>query len=165
MPQNSPSETLQSRISHPRGGRPNPNVLRWARQLHLLLGTFFAPGIIFFALSGALQTFGLHEAAPGSKDQPPVWLQKMAQVHKKQNLQLHPKRPGPAGQPERRPEKAPEQQSSNVPLKCFVAALSIGLVITSVLGVYMAFKFGRDKRQVWGLLAAGTVTPLLLLFT
>ena len=35
------------------------------RDLHNWLGVFFAPGILFFALSGVLQTFGLHESGPG----------------------------------------------------------------------------------------------------
>ena len=34
--------------------------LKQARQWHLYLGTFFAPSILFFALTGALQLFGLH---------------------------------------------------------------------------------------------------------
>ncbi len=143
--------------------KTNPNVLKWARQLHLLLGVFFAPSIMFFAFTGALQTFGLHESAPGSSYQPPVWLQKMAQLHKKQNLQLRSPRPPSAAGTEKRPQRPPEQKSSNWALKTFVAAAAVGLLVTSVLGIYMAFKFGRSRVQVWSLLIAGTVAPLLLI--
>jgi hypothetical protein len=136
----------------------------WARQAHLLLGTFFAPAIVFFAFTGALQTFSLHESRPGSDQKPPVWIEKMAQLHKKQTLQTRPPRPQAGVQEPARPPRRPEQPKSNLPLKCFVAAASIGLIITSVLGVYMAFRFGRDKRLIWGLLVAGTVLPLLLIF-
>jgi hypothetical protein len=141
----------------------NPNFLRWARQTHLLLGTFFAPAIVFFALTGALQTFSLHESRPGSDYKPPVWLEKMAQLHKKQNLQLRRPGPQPARRPERVPPRLPEQGSSNIPLKCFVGIMSLGLTVVSVLGVYMAFKFGRDKRLIWGLLVCGTVLPIFLI--
>ena len=128
----------------------NPNILRWARQTHLFLGTFFAPAIIFFALSGALQTFSLHESRPGSDHKPPLWIEKMAQFHKKQNLQTHPPKPQPGARPTGMPPRPPEQSRPNIPLKCFVAAMSLGLIITSVLGVYIALIFGRDKRLIGG---------------
>ena len=47
--------------------------LKMAREWHLYLGTLFAPSIIFFALSGSLQLFGLHEGHPGEAYQPPAW--------------------------------------------------------------------------------------------
>ncbi|MCU1292560.1 MAG: hypothetical protein JWP08_1410 [Bryobacterales bacterium] len=62
------------------------------------------------------------------------------------------------------PRRAPEQSRPNLPLKRFVGAMSLGLIITSVLGVYMALIFGRDERLIWGLLGAGTVLPPLLTF-
>jgi hypothetical protein len=45
---------------------PSGNAIRLklARQLHLYLGTLFAPSIIFFAFTGSLQLFGLHEGQP-----------------------------------------------------------------------------------------------------
>ena len=144
--------------------KANPAVLKWARQIHLLSGTFFAPAIVFFALTGALQTFGLHESPPGSEHQPPAWVQRMAQLHKKQNMQLRPPRAASAKEKERPQQRGPEQASSSLLLKMFVGLMSIGLIITSALGVYMAFKFGRDRRLVWGLLVAGTVVPVLLIF-
>ncbi len=54
---------------------PTPSRAAWLkqiRQLHLYLGTFFAPSIIFFALTGAIQLFGLHEGHPGEAYQPPA---------------------------------------------------------------------------------------------
>ena len=32
------------------------------RQLHMLLGMFIAPSVLYFALTGAVQLFSLHEA-------------------------------------------------------------------------------------------------------
>jgi hypothetical protein len=52
-------------------------LLKQVRQLHLYLGVFFAPSIIFFALTGSLQLVGLHEGHPGEAYQPPAWVQKL----------------------------------------------------------------------------------------
>ncbi len=62
------------------------NWLKQVRQLHLYLGTFFAPSILFFALTGALQLFGLHEGHPGEKYQPPAWVAKLGSIHKDQTI-------------------------------------------------------------------------------
>lgn len=146
--------------------------MRWARQLHLWLGVFFAPAIIFFAFTGALQTFSLHEAGPGSTYQPPMWIQKLAQLHKKQNLQVRVKRPGPPA-PAARPEAPPRRQENESPrpperqlvstllVKLFVFLMSLGLISTSLLGIYMAFQYNRSQRLIWGLLVLGTVLPVI----
>lgn len=62
------------------------------RQIHFYLGMFFAPAIIFFALTGAVMTFELHESRPGKLYRAPVWLALPAQIHKKQSLDLRPER-------------------------------------------------------------------------
>ena len=59
-------------------------VLKFIRQLHLYLGVFTAPMLLFFAITGGLQTFSLHETTRGSSYTPPAWLASMAQLHKKQ---------------------------------------------------------------------------------
>ena len=164
-------------------------MLKQIRQLHLYLGTFFAPAIIFFSLTGALQTFSLHETAGA-----PAWIAKLAMIHKNQRLATDeaPRGPrperaaakpaaavpqavnatgatletAPAGQTgaeEAAPPGAPRGPSP-LPLKIFVLCMAIGLVTTTILGVTMAFKYNRSKKLVWGLLIAGAVLPLLLLF-
>jgi hypothetical protein len=145
------------------------------RQLHFYLGIFFAPTIIFFAFSGALQTFSLHEnKEPGSNN--PAWIAKLAEIHKDQYrpqfgaepAQAQPKpaeveaRPNPAPTPKRTPARAPRHKS--VPLKIFVVLMAAGLMLSSCLGIYMAFKYNRDRRIIWSLLVAGTVLPIALLF-
>jgi len=150
--------------------KTSANVLKWARQVHLWLGVFFAPAIIFFAFTGALQTFSLHEAQPGSTYQPPLWIEKLAQLHKKQNLQVRPKRKGPPESP--RPEarrdgnerpQPPAQPLSTYLMKWFVLAMSLGLITTSILGVYMAFEYNRSRRLIWTLLVLGTAMPVLFI--
>ena len=60
--------------------------MKQARQLHLYLGTFFAPSIVFFALTGAVQLFGLHEGHRGEAYEPPAWIAKLGSLHKNQTL-------------------------------------------------------------------------------
>src|SRR3954453_13454531 len=75
--------------------RRSSSFIQQARQLHLYMGTFFAPAILFFAITGALQTFSFHERTRGSSYDPPVLLMKLAQLHKKQTLAIAPKKPTP----------------------------------------------------------------------
>jgi hypothetical protein len=147
------------------------SLLKRVRQFHLWLGTFFAPAILFFAFTGALQTFSLHEGHPGEPYQPPQWIVKLAQIHKKQNLDTKP--PGPPRNPDRarqapRKEEGPAKprpaSASTLMLKWFVFLMSLGLISTTALGIYMAFQFTRDARVIWGLLAAGTILPTAILF-
>jgi hypothetical protein len=39
-------------------------------------------------------------------------------------------------------------------LKWFFLAMSMGLVFTTLLGIYIAFKYNRSRTLVWGLLSA-----------
>jgi hypothetical protein len=58
--------------------------MKQIRQLHLYIGTFFAPSIIFFALTGAFQIFNFHEEHEG-RPAIPVF-EKLAEIHKDQRL-------------------------------------------------------------------------------
>jgi hypothetical protein len=138
--------------------------LKQVRQLHLYLGTFFAPSIVFFALTGALQLFGLHQGRPGEAYQPPEWVQKLGPLHKNQNLAVKGAPPPGAAKPQQAPEGArrPEKRRNSpftIVLKWFFLAASAGLVFTTVLGIYMAFKFNRSRTLIWSLLVAGTAIP------
>jgi hypothetical protein len=143
------------------------------RQLHFYIGIFFAPSIIFFAFSGALQTFSLHEnKEPGSHH--PEWIAKLAEIHKDQRLpQLTEEQVAHAAKPEEddaQPVSAPKstplapKRKPSLPLKVFVLFMSIGLMFSSFLGIYMAFKYNRDRRIIWSLLLGGTVLPIAVLF-
>ncbi len=57
-------------------------ILKVARQIHLYTGIFISPAILFFALTGALQTFSLHETSRGSDYKPPTWILTLAQLHR-----------------------------------------------------------------------------------
>jgi hypothetical protein len=155
--------------------------LKWARQWHLYLGTLFAPSIIFFAFTGSLQLFGLHEGHPGEAYQPPAWVQKLASIHKDQTVaERHGPPPGLSGEQKRSPEpdearrprqqpqggRSSEERKSNtltLALKCFFLATAFGLIFSTLLGIYMAFKFNQSRALVWGMLFLGTAIPLTLL--
>lgn len=149
-------------------------VLKWVRSTHLYLGVFITPALIFFAFTGALQTFSLHETTRGSSYKPPAWVATLAQIHKKQNtaVPVHKLQPA-ASQAGGRPASAvkpplPAAALSHphhaLPLKLFFLLVSIGLFLSSVTGLYMTYKYVRNRRLLTATLAAGTILPLALLF-
>ncbi len=147
-------------------------MLKNIRQLHLYLGTFFAPLIIFFSLTGAAQTAGLHEKGSGLV---PDFIAKMAQVHIHQRAALPPREEeelpkkeeieSPAAARSTPPADAPRPSppKSSTAFKVLVLLMALGLITTTILGIIMAFKYNRDRRLVWGMLIAGTVLPIVLL--
>src|SRR5258706_13886208 len=97
------------------------------RLAHYYAGVFFAPTIIFFAFTGVLQVFKLHEAyrqTPGAQGD---WIAWMSQVHRE--AALIPPKAAPAKAPPR-PEgsaaAAREERSS--PFKWFAALLGSPLI-------------------------------------
>ena len=176
-----PSITTETRLQGPSKSAAR---LKWARQWHLYLGTLFAPSIIFFAFTGSLQLFGLHEGHPGEAYQPPAWVQKLSSIHKDQVLtKQHGPPPSSAGQQDRPPQsdeahplaqhgppqpegRRNEERGPNkltLALKWFFLATAIGLIFSTFLGIYMAFKFNRSRALVWGMLFLGTAIPLALI--
>ena len=144
-------------------------MVKTSRKLHLWIGLLFAPTIIFFALSGAMQVFGLHEAEAGKPA--PAWIAKLAELHKDQSISPLPARrpearPAPAASPAARPAKPAAHASPHrsLPLMLWFAALALGLIVTTGIGVYMAFAYKRDRVTVLGLLAAGIVLPIVFAF-
>jgi len=145
------------------------SLVRTLRLIHLYTGVFIAPAVLFFATTGALQTFSLHETTKGSSYKPPQWMIIMGQLHKKQTVLLPPRRtPPPPGSPSApkpqppRPEPAPQSQNL-LPTKIFFLIVAIGLVISTFTGIYMAQKFTRNKLAIWATLIAGAVIPILLI--
>jgi uncharacterized iron-regulated membrane protein len=148
------------------------SLLRLIRQTHLYLGTFIAPAILFFAFTGALQTFSLHDNAKNYKA--PHWIVVLAQIHKKQTDQIPPsKLPSLAsshGDASHKPEKtaapvpavAPSRHP--LPLKVFFLVVCVGLFTSTFSGLYMTYKYSRSKLLVAMLLVAGTIVPVLFTF-
>ena len=141
------------------------------RQVHFYLGVLFAPSILFFAFTGAYQTFRWNETgALGALT--PIASQ-MASIHKNAALEN--------GEPPRRRENtrknvAPQagfnrepqgdqvaRRPSGLPLKIYIFLMSLGLITSTLTGVTLSFKYQRERRILWGLLLVGTLLPLVLL--
>ncbi len=145
--------------------------MKLIRKLHFWLGSFFAPSIIFFALSGSLQILGLHEGSGAIG-----WVTRLAQIHKSQTYDVPTRRTPPAAAkvdaPARPTAPAAEGEprpggggpSRSVPLEIFFLLMAVSLITSSCLGIYMAVQYKRDRRVIIGLIAAGVVIPILLLF-
>jgi hypothetical protein len=57
-------------------------VLKYVRLSHLYIGVFIAPAVIFFAVTGAVQTFNLHKTGERKGYTPPRILAVLARIHK-----------------------------------------------------------------------------------
>lgn len=144
-------------------------------MVHLYLGVFTAPMLLFFAVTGGLQTFSLHETTRGSSYLPPVWLATAAQLHKKQNIALPPAKrrlqPEPtaaapqsrAPQPVPRADIASQPKKHPLPMKVFFALIALGLFSSVLSGLYMAWRFSRRPGLFGAVLVSGIAVPLALL--
>jgi len=121
-------------------------MLKTIRKAHLYLGTIFAPLVIFLAFSGALQTFELHDPPKDSAFKPHGWIMTFAQIHKNQRTE------------------GPPSKGHSITLRWFFVIASAGLIITSFLGIYMAFKYSRKHSLVYLSLAFGIGLPILFLY-
>lgn len=168
-------------------------VLRFMRKVHLYLGIFTTPALLFFALTGAMQTFNLHEATAGSSYKPPAWIATLAQLHKKQETTVPVHRPRPAAQDNSQGSgksgetATPQEQhgsqgkpgagktpnpslgppsgphKSHLPMKIFFLLVSVSLFLSTLTGLYMSYRYNHGWRLVTAVFVAGFVVPPLLL--
>ncbi len=107
------------------------------RSLHLYLGCLFAPMLLFFAISGIWQTYAL---APDYQQRRTLaWL---STIHTSHGLKVG--------------------TLSSPVLRIFVVVMALSFVLTTVLGIMMALKFGKSRRAAVYCLVAGSVFPLLV---
>lgn len=119
---------------------------RTLRRLHLYLGCVFAPLLLFFTMTGLLQSFGLHADQKNGYTAPRV-LKEISEIHLHQRIgQLDSERP-----------------ASSLSFRYTVAIMSLGLSATIVLGVWMAFQSLRRPGLVVACLLIGTLLPAMLL--
>jgi len=149
-------------------------TLKFIRQTHLYAGVFIAPALLFFAFTGALQTFSLHETTPGSAYRPPAWVVRLSQLHKNQTIavplrKLPPAADTPQGAkpanaaPAKAPDVTAPKPKTHLPMKIFFLLVAIGLMTSTLTGLYMAYRYSRSWIAITGLLLAGIAIPLLLL--
>jgi hypothetical protein len=143
-------------------------LLMQIRSWHTYVGMLIAPTMIFMAVTGVLQIYSLHEAHAGYT--PPAIVAKLGMVHKKQLFSQgregppRGERPAPARAAERPPAdeaaRAPRQATSL--LKAFFAAASVGLVFSTLTGLWMALRQPLRRRTHLALLVIGTLAPVVL---
>jgi hypothetical protein len=129
------------------------------RRLHRLSGLFFAPTLLFFALTGVLQVFDLHKIRPGNA--PLAFVLKAASLHKNQTTHIRSRTPtlAKAGTDLKPPE---EVSLARQMLKAFAAIASAFLLLTTFLGVTLALGSARDRLASALALVGGVVIPLFL---
>jgi hypothetical protein len=118
------------------------------RQIHLYLGVFFTPLLLFFIATGWYQTINPDRLkSPGEAESLP---QKFRVVHTEQIF----------------PETgALRQTASPKSFQVLVVAMSVALITTTVLGLVLAAQFGRPRWAVWVSLAVGILLPVAILWT
>jgi ABC-type antimicrobial peptide transport system permease subunit len=103
------------------------------RSAHLYLGCVFAPLLLFFAVSGIWQTLGFQ----------PEFLHKLSSIHTQARWK-------------------DGSELGSFPLRIFVIFMALGFILSTVLGVIMAFRFGRSRKAAFYCLAAGVAVPAVL---
>jgi hypothetical protein len=168
----------------------NHRFLKLSRTVHLYLGVFMVPALLFFAITGGLQTFSLHETTRGSSYTPPAWLATLALLHKKQTTVAPVRRPHPAENASPAADSHAVVASGDVssangaragsaqaaggvdsgrrkknllPMKIYFALVAFSLCLSTLTGLYMAYRYSRKPRLVTGILVAGVLVPLMLL--
>jgi len=117
------------------------------RQIHLYLGCFFTPLILYFALSGAWQVLRLNDLP---KDQTPTLLRSIA--HELSKPHTHSTAPG----------KNPRSDRSTA-FDWISISMALGLIFTTFIGLILAFRFGRSFKFVVLCLILGLLLPVLML--
>jgi hypothetical protein len=144
-----------------RGGMRHPGPrLAAIRRFHHYIGVFIAPSLLFFAFTGALQLFSLHEAHGAYH--PPALVESLGKVHKDQIFTMKPKSDADADHhPGDHADATPKP--TTLALKVFFLFVAAGLMVSTTLGLWMALVQARQKAVAWVIFVAGAVIPVGLL--
>ncbi len=115
------------------------------RKLHLYLGCLFAPMLIFFAVTGSWQIFNWHQSTKDGSYVAPRALAILSDIHKDAHI-------------------PPTRRASPAPVRYFMLAAALGLIMTTVIGVIMAYRFSRRPLVATICLAIGIFLPAVLLW-
>ncbi len=136
------------------------------RTWHTYLGILIAPSVIFFALTGAVQLFSLHEAH-GTYEPPPL-LEKLSSLHKDQifadeelHAEDHPEPGAAPGDHEAPAARDHETKSAGtVLLKWYFLLVALALTTSTLFGLWMGLTHIKHKRTCRWLLGVGVVIPV-----
>ena len=116
------------------------------RSVHLYLGVFFAPLLVFFLISGCWQAFNLHRSdRPYDGYKAPAILRSLSSVHKDQKWS--------DGKP----------SGPSMLFRYLIVLMSLGLLVTTSLGIFMAFQYAHPW-IVWSCLFMGSAVPCSLIW-
>lgn len=121
--------------------------MKTLRQLHLYLGCLFAPLIIYFSISGALQVFRFNDLP---EDTPPTQLQTL--IHEISKPHTSSTLPGLS-------PKIAKSQAFN----WIAVAMSLGMILTALLGIVLALRYSKSPRVVLFCIFSGIALPVLML--
>ena len=119
--------------------------MKLIRRIHLFLGCFFAPLLLFYVCTGWYQSVTLRRnKGVGEADD---WPGRLRSVHVDQ---IYPTETANAYSPWL--------------FRTLVVAMAIALIVTIVLGVILAFRSIRQRWLVWLSLGLGLLVPMLFLW-
>lgn len=119
--------------------------MRFLRRLHLYLGCFFAPLLLFYIGTGWYQTVSVQRNK--SLGEQGGFISNLTAVHVDQIY------PSPSA-----------SVYSPILFQWLVVAMCISLIATIGLGIFLAFRTSRKHWPVWLSLAIGILLPVLFLW-
>ena len=119
--------------------------MKTIRKVHLYLGCFFAPLLLFYIGTGWYQTVNTNRNK--GMGELGSWRERLTAIHVDQVF----------------PTTSAETYSPQL-FQGLVIAMSIALMITIGLGVYLAFNTSRRKWPVWISLFLGFLIPIVFLW-
>lgn len=168
-------------MAEPNRKRGNPALkLALIRRIHVYISMLIAPTLLLMGATGAVQVFRIPDHHPEM-----VTLNKLASLHMNQTFAAKPEGPPPGGAGGRggpaRPQGAaapseqgarpaasaprpapPKPKPATVLLQAFTSLTGVGLIVTTLLGLWMALTYNREKKLLLGLLLAGIAIPVAL---
>ncbi len=130
---------------------------RLLRDLHTYLAVLFAPTILFFALTGSLQVFSLHEGQANGYQLKP----RKSEPAKSAQAQA-PKIADAVPVKVAEPMKPTAKRGPSVITKAFFGAAAIGLTLASLLGLWIGLTQGRLRKVSAFLAVLGAILPIAL---
>jgi len=115
------------------------------RRLHLYLGCFFTPLLLFYLATGWYQTFHINRNKKVGEAE--TWVSRLTSVHKDQLY--------------------PTESASGYSTRLFqmlVVIMSVALMTSVALGLILALRTIRPSWLVWLWLGLGVLAPVLCLW-